>query len=323
MTAPAVMLPLPVADGTVRAAGALLWREHGKRLQVAMVHRPKYDDWSWPKGKLDPGESWAQAAVREVLEETGLHARLGIPLPPARYRVGTSRPYRPKVVHYWAAQVVATGGPLAEEVDEVRWLPADKARRTLHYQRDRAQLDALLAAADTGALDSWPLLVVRHASSVPRRAWKDEDQLRPLNEAGKARALGLAPLLSAYQVQRLVTSDSERCAATLAPYARMTGLRLRGKHAFSEEGFADSPGRTAKALGKLLAQGEPAALCTHRPVLPSLLRALAKQAASPEVAHALSESAGPGLVKGEVLVAHVIGQGDRARVVAVERHDTY
>ena len=126
MTTPApravTALPVPVDDGTVRAAGALLWRGHGKKLEVAVVHRPKYDDWSWPKGKLDPGESWAEAAVREVLEETGLHARLGIPLPLARYRVGTTRPYRPKVVQYWAAQVIAKGGDIAQEVDEVRWL---------------------------------------------------------------------------------------------------------------------------------------------------------------------------------------------------------
>jgi 8-oxo-dGTP diphosphatase len=323
MTAPAVALPVPVDDGTVRAAGALLWRGKGKKLEVAVVHRPKYDDWSWPKGKLDPGESWAEAAVREVLEETGLHARLGIPLPLARYRVGATRPYRPKVVQYWAARVVATGGQIAQEVDEVRWLPPDKARRTLHYRRDRLQLDALVAAADAGALDSWPLLVVRHASTVPRRAWKGEDSERPLNDTGKARAAELVPVLSAYQVQRLVTSDTERCAATLAPYARVSGLRLRGRHAFSEDGYSQDPKRLVKALDKLLGKGEPAAVCTHRPVLPAVLKALAERAGSADVGEALRESAGPGLVKGEVLVAHVSGHGEDARVVAVERHDTY
>ncbi|WP_426565199.1 NUDIX hydrolase [Angustibacter sp. McL0619] len=323
MTAPAVALPVPVDDGTVRAAGALLWRGRGKRLEVAIVHRPKYDDWSWPKGKLDPGESWAEAAVREVLEETGLHARLGIPLPLARYRVGAPRPHRPKVVQYWAAQVIATGGPIAQEVDEVRWLPAAKARRTLRYRRDQMQLDALLAAADGGALDSWPLLVIRHASTVPRSRWKGEDDVRPLNEPGKERAAELVPVLAAYHVQRLVTSDTERCAATLAPYARSAGLRLRGKHSLSEEGFAKDGSRLSKALDKLLAHGEPAALCTHRPVLPTVLRELAERTDSADVAEALRESAGPGLVKGEVLVAHVRGRGDDARVVAVERHDTY
>ena len=180
-----------------------------------------------------------------------------------------------------------------------------------------------MAAADAGALDSWPLLVVRHASTVPRRAWKGEDSVRPLNEPGKARAAELVPVLAAYQVQRLLTSDSERCAATLAPYARANGLRLRGRHAFSEEGFSQDPKRLTKGLAKLLAKGEPAAICTHRPVLPAVLRSLAERAGSADVAQALRESAGPGLVKGEVLVAHVSGRGEDARVVAVERHDTY
>ncbi|GAA4360886.1 NUDIX hydrolase [Angustibacter luteus] len=323
MTAQVVALPAPVDDGTVRAAGALLWRGRGKGLEVAVVHRPKYDDWSWPKGKLDPGESWAEAAVREVLEETGLHARLGIPLPLARYEVGTSRPYRRKVVQYWAAQVVASGGHLTDEVDEVRWLPADQARGRLHYRRDQVQLDALIEADAHGTIDARPLLVVRHASSVSRRRWKQDDVQRPLDEAGRERASELIPLLSAYQVQRLVTSDAERCAATLAPYARATGGRLRGRHALSEEGFAADAGGAVRVVAKLLAKGEPAALCTHRPVLPTVLGALAERSASERVAAALRESAGPGLVKGEVLVAHVSGQGEDARVVAVERHDTY
>ncbi|GAB3592194.1 NUDIX hydrolase [Angustibacter peucedani] len=326
MTSVAPLVAEPVRDeGVVRAAGALLWRERpgsdgSPELQVALVHRPKYDDWSWPKGKLDPGESWAAAAVREVLEETGLHVRLGIPLPHATYEVGGNGSTRPKVVHYWAAHVLADGGELADEVDEVVWTTFAEARSRLDYRRDRLQLKALRAAARESRLDTWPLLVVRHASSVGRRRWKDDDARRPLDDAGHARAADLVPVLSAYGVTRVVTSDAERCAATVAPFARAAGVRLIGRHSLSEEGFADDPARAVATLGKVLSRGEPAAVCTHRPLLPAVLGHLAEHAPHPDVAAALRESAGPGLVKGEVLVAHVAGVGDGASVVAVERH---
>ncbi len=322
MTSVAPLVAEPVREeGVVRAAGALLWRERRGRLQVALVHRPKYDDWSWPKGKLDPGESWVAAAVREVLEETGHHVRLGIPLPHASYEIGSNGSSRSKVVHYWAAHATSGGGDLASEVDEVRWLEAAEARDRLDYRRDRAQLKALRKAWRDHRLDTWPLLVVRHASTVARRRWNQDDARRPLDDAGRLRAAELVPVLRSYGVERLLTSDAERCAATVAPFGRAAGVRLQGRHALSEEGFGDDPGRVLAILDTVLRRGEPTALCTHRPLLPSLLGALAERAPHPDVAAALTESAGPGLVKGEVLVAHVARHGDDARVVALERHD--
>ncbi len=311
------------APGAVRAAGALLWREHEGRLQVALVHRPKYDDWSFPKGKLDPGESWPAAAVREVREETGLRVRLGIPLPHASYDTGSNGSTKPKVVHYWAAQVpdsaVATP-ERADEVDQVIWTDATGARERLDYRRDRLQLKALRRAAREGRLATWPLVIVRHASAMARRRWPGDDARRPLDDAGRARAVDLVPVLAAYGVQRLLTSDAERCAATLAPYARAAGVRLLGRHALSEQGFGDDADRSLRTLAKAVERAEPAAVCTHRPLLPDLLRTLAERAQHPDVEAALLESAGPGLVKGEALVAHLAGAGIDARVVAVERH---
>jgi 8-oxo-dGTP pyrophosphatase MutT (NUDIX family)/phosphohistidine phosphatase SixA len=309
-------------DATVRAAGVLPWRRGDDGLQVAMVHRPKYDDWSWPKGKLEPGEAWPAAAVREAGEETGLTVRLGLPLPPASYDVGTRGNYRPKVVRYWAAHVLDGEGTPLNEVDDLRWLPTEEARRLLTYRRDRVQLDALIVADADEAVDTWPLAVVRHASSVGRRAWKGEDADRPLDPAGARRARDLVPLLAAYGVSRLLSSPTERCIATVTPYARATGARLRLREGLTEEAFRENEGQPVRTLDKVLARAHPTALCTHRPVLPSLLLGLADRACRPAVADALRESAGPGLVKGEVLVVHVHGAGDAARVVAVERHDT-
>lgn len=317
---PVLAGPPAVVPGAVRAAGALLWRGEGDELEVLLVHRPKYDDWSWPKGKLDADELWPSAAVREVLEETGLHCRLGVPLPVARYDKLGDAGDRPKVVHYWAAREVAGTGELAHEVDEVAWLPVREARSRLHYPRDRVQLKALVRHARAGTLDTWPLVLVRHARSVARRRWEGAEPRRPLDDIGREQAAGLVPLLSAFGVQRVLTSDSDRCTATVAPFARATGTRLLGRHALSEEGFAEEPGRAVRLLDKTIARGEAAVLCTHRPVLPVLLRELARRSASADLTAALSESAAAGLVKGEALVAHLAGVGERARVVAAERH---
>lgn len=319
--AAAPLVPAPeAAPGTVRAAGALLWRTDGDALQVLLVHRPKYDDWSWPKGKLDDDETWPGAAVREVLEETGLHCELGVPLPQAVYEVGAAGATRPKVVQYWAAQQVSGDGDLVHEVDEVAWLDLDAARERLHYRRDREQLKALARKHRGGRLDTWPLVLVRHARTVPRRRWRGDDAQRPLDDAGHDQARRLVPVLQAFGVRRVLTSDAERCAATVAPFARLTGRRLLGRHSLSEEGFADEPDRALRQLSKALARGEASALCTHRPLLPALLRDLAQRADDPLVRTALRDSAAAGLLKGEVLVAHVTGHADAARVVAVERH---
>ena len=314
--------PAESDDSTVRAAGALVWRRTTDRLELALVHRPKYEDWSWPKGKLDPGESWAGACVREVLEETGLHVRLGLPLPDARYIVGTNGISRPKVVRYWAAHVVAELGQPDAEVDEVLWLDVAEAAQRLDYQRDRDQLQALTTADALGRLETWPLAVVRHAKSVPRSRWKHDELHRPLLDTGMLRAEAIVPVLAAYGVRTVVSSPSARCVATLEPYARLAGVRVRLREGLSEEGFADDPTSTVGVVDNLLAKGVPAAVCSHRPVLSTLLQTLAQRCPDASIAHAQLESAGPGLVKGEVLVAHIRGRGPGAEVVAVERHDT-
>jgi 8-oxo-dGTP diphosphatase len=129
---------------TVRAAGVVLWRDSPfyDGIELALVHRPRYDDWSLPKGKLKHGEDFPAAAVRETREETGLECVLGAPLPTTRYLVDG----RPKEVRYWAAEAGAGAFVPSHEVDRMVWLPPSAARRRLTHDRDRPVLDALLSA---------------------------------------------------------------------------------------------------------------------------------------------------------------------------------
>jgi 8-oxo-dGTP diphosphatase len=125
----------------VEAAGGVVWKTSSKGvIKVLLVHRPRYDDWSFPKGKLDPGETHKHAAVREVREETGLQCRVGAELPSTRY---ADRKGRPKRVRYWAMEPLDGAFDVNDEVDEVRWLTLDDARSLLSYRHDRDVLDAL------------------------------------------------------------------------------------------------------------------------------------------------------------------------------------
>lgn len=310
---------------TVLAAGTLPWRRRRGRLQVALVHRPRYDDWSWAKGKLDRGETFPVAGVRETLEETGLRVRLGHPLPTTTYTVASGSGRAVKEVRYWAAEVTGGDGGLVHEIDEVAWLEAEEALERLTYAHDRAQMDALVAADATGTLTTWPLAILRHAKARPRSSWDDDDWLRPLDDQGRAQAADLVPLLAGYGIERLVSSPSTRASDTLAPYATATGGRLRLKPGLSEEGYAQDPSRAGHHLDRLLERGVPACLCSHGPVLPDLVNRLLARV-DPRLAPGLvarsviEDVASSGLAKGEVLVSHIVGTGEGARVVAAERH---
>ena len=307
--------------GEVRAAGVVPVRLRSGRLQVAVVHRPKYDDWSWPKGKLDHGEDFVSAAVRETLEETGLQVRLVAPLPEMRYslRGGGS-----KLVCYWVGRVVGGDGRLEHEVDEVRWLTPGSAAGRLTYGHDQELLERVVTRHRAGLLDTWPLLVVRHAHAVSREDWSGPDDKRPLSRSGAGRAHGrLASVLAAYAPGLVLSSPSVRCTDSILPYSRATGVTVTTKKGLSEDGFAADAGKVDKHLAKVLARGEPALLCTHGPVLPKLLTRLADrphQQLDKGERRMLRRLRDVAMDKGEVLACTMVGRGDDARVLAVERH---
>ncbi|MFP5345449.1 MAG: NUDIX hydrolase [Actinomycetes bacterium] len=306
----------PAPPTTVRAAGALCWRKVDGELLVLLVHRPKYDDWSWPKGKLDPGEEEAIAAVREVAEETGLAVQLGVSLPRARYRLSDMAD---KQVAYWAAHVPQEElppPPRPDEVDRSEWVSADEALERLTRRGDRQQLQALLDADAGEVLDTWPLLVVRHGYAHPRDSWRGDDAQRPLSTAGERQAAALADLLEAWAPKTLYTSPFLRCTETLDPYLDVTDATMKTKQRLSEPGHRKEPRKVAALVSSLLGRGSAVAVCTHRPVLGTVLGVLAGHAAAGMPDEIPSRD--PFLQPGEVLVAH-IGRRTR-RVVAVERH---
>lgn len=308
------------ASRTVHAAGTVVWRVNDRRkLEVLLVHRPRYDDWSWPKGKLEVGEDWAAAAARETLEETGMQVRLGVPLPRSSYPLVNGQT---KHVRYWAGEVIGGDGALEHEVDEVAWLSPARAMRRLSHDRDREQLEALVSHHDAGLLATWPLLVVRHAHSVPRGSWGRPDPERPLSDAGRRRVRHMVQILDAYAPRRVLSSPAVRCVDSVEPYTRAHSLALVTRKGLSEEGFEASPHKVGRHLEKVLHAGEPVALCTHGPVLAPIVQALWQRADDDHAGsrRLLAQLVDVPLDKGEILACMMSGAGGDARVVAVERH---
>jgi 8-oxo-dGTP diphosphatase len=260
----------PSAQPDIVAAGAVVVRRAGSRRgpDVLLVHRPRYDDWSFPKGKLDRGEALTACAVREVAEETGVHVRLGPRLSSQRYPVRA----RSKTVHYWMGRVIGdddvSGYLVNHEIDDVEWLPWDEALARLSYEHDRDTL----AEARAFRRKSFPLVVLRHAEARSRKRWRLDDRERPLLATGVRQAERLVPVLAAYDVARVVTSSSVRCIQTVAAYAGHSGWPMELEDGLSEEDATHKS--VVKVVDDLLHSGEPTLVCTHRPVLPAVLDAL-------------------------------------------------
>ena len=311
----------------VEAAGALVWRVRRGTLQLALVHRPRYRDWSWPKGKLEPDETAVEAAAREVAEEIAQDVVLGMPLPSQDYKL---RDGRTKHVRYWAAQVAGRSDapavharqpvpPAARtEINDVRWFDVGDAARQLTRSSNMAPLDALVDAYAKRRLDTRALVVVRHGSARKRAGWTGTEADRPLTPDGQRQTDALVPLLSAFGVTGIVSSEWLRCAATVQPYAQAAGIPVRTSTALTELGHHTSPGLVAAEVADLVRGRHDVALCTHRPVLATVMDVIAEHSRR-QVADELP-TADPFLHPGEVLVAHVADTAPGPRVVATERH---
>ncbi|SHG06323.1 NUDIX hydrolase [Streptoalloteichus hindustanus] len=278
----------------VRAAGAVLWRDaHGGAgdgrdgVEVALVHRPRYDDWSLPKGKLDEGETVPAAAVREVAEETGLRAVLGRGLGHVSYPVSTAdgRELR-KRVDYFAARAVGADGEAGvmpephdadevhdvDEVDEVRWLRPESAERLLTHASDRRVLGAFTALP----AHTRTLLLVRHAKAGKRSEWTGDDDLRPLTKRGWRQAAALRNLLPLFGASAVHSAPRVRCLQTVQALADDLDVDVHDEPLLSEEGYwPDPPAGLARLLAVAAGPGVPV-VSSQGGVIPDVVARLAR-----------------------------------------------
>lgn len=254
---------------SIPAAGAVLWRASTAdgtatdAVEVALVHRPRYDDWSLPKGKLDPGETEPVAAVREIEEETGYAAELGRRLASVSYPVeeGTKR------VRYWAAR--ALGGEFVpnSEVDELLWLPVSAAMKRLQYPHDRK----VLRRFAKHPANTRTVLIVRHAVAGNKARYKGNDNERPLDKRGRAQAESLVGLLLAFGATDLHAAPRARCHQTLEPMAEELGVIIADEPTLSEEAYADDPEAGRLRLAEIAKSDATPVICTQGKVIPDLI----------------------------------------------------
>lgn len=255
----------------IRAAGAVAWRPGpAGGPEVLLVHRKKYDDWSLPKGKQEPGEPLALTAVREVFEEGGARLILGRRLTSVRYQAGG----RPKRVWYWAAKVAGTDGGVVPnaEVDQVAWLPLPQAWERASYGHDVGVLENF-ASKPAGTV---PMILLRHAKATPKSDWNADDAARPLDDSGRADAGALASLLACFAPRaRVISSAAARCLETVRPYAELIGAEVRAEPALHIQSPAADGAESAALVADAVAAGEPTVFCAHRENMVSLQAAAA------------------------------------------------
>ena len=254
----------------VRAAGGVLWREVDGRVLVAVVHRPRYDDWSLPKGKLDPGELEAAAAVREVEEETGFSCVVGRGLGVTRYRVLHHGRDVPKRVRWWALEARDGAFVPDEEVDRLDWLTVPQAVRRVTAGTDDGTLQRFAACSPRTST----VLLVRHGLAGRRDAWAGDDAVRPLDDEGGAQARALGELLPLWAPTAVLSAPALRCRATVAPAAERLGLAVEVDGDLAEQAAHRLPDRL-RALG---ATGETVVACSQGGAIGAAVTALTAEA---------------------------------------------
>ena len=252
----------------IQAAGAVLWRYSQKKVEIALVHRPRYDDWSLPKGKVEEKESHIACAYREVLEETGYASIFGPQIGQAMYKV----PEGKKVVRYWSAQAV--GEPVGtidkNEIDEILWLEVKEARKKLTLDDDKAIVDFFVEFG----VQTTPLVLLRHAKALKRDEWDGEDSDRPLDNLGQLQAKRLLPQFYPYSISEIHSSDAYRCMQTVEDLTRALELNTIIGLDLSEDMYSKDKEAALDYVSTLMQQGNRAVICSHNPILPKVLKKL-------------------------------------------------
>jgi 8-oxo-(d)GTP phosphatase len=258
---------VPERTKPVLAAGAVLWRPGATGVEVAVIHRPRYDDWSLPKGKMDRGEIEPVTAVREIHEETGLRSVLGRRLMSVSYPIEQGT----KKVWYWAARAESAAEPFEftpnDEVDKLVWLPVSEAMTQLRYPYDRKVLRRFTKQpADTSTL-----LIVRHGTAGRKSRYKGDDRKRPLDKHGRAQAESLVSLLLAFGATDLHAADRVRCQQTIEPLAQELGVSIRDEPLLTEEAYTSNHKRTRQRVLDIAAKSGTRVICSQGKVIPDLI----------------------------------------------------
>ena len=251
----------------IQAAGAIVWRRNeSDAIEIALVHRPKYDDWSIPKGKVEGEESLIACAYREVVEETGFAVRFGQSLGSAHYEVNGL----PKTVTFWSARLLGEQGkPNPEEVDAVRWMSCEEAKEQLGRDSDRQIVETFQSIEP----DTKPLILLRHAKAIERQEWAGEDTDRPLSSLGERQAKRMLTNFLPFAVEEIHSSSAVRCYESITPLARGLNVDFFFTDSLTEEVFHKNNERPFKYVQRLLVNDFTTLVCSHNPILPSIVSA--------------------------------------------------
>ena len=252
----------------VCAAGGVVWRYRKGKIEVALVHRVRYDDWSLPKGKLDDGESELAAAVREVGEELGSRVAVSRRIGTVSYIVAAGR----KTVTYWVMRHLDGEFEASDEVDAVEWLRPKAARDKLTYDVDRRVLNDFIAVPIPDSV----IVLVRHAKAGKRGEWRGPDDDRPLEAAGREQAERLVDLLQMFAPDRVIAAHPLRCVQTVQPLADRRGLDLRIDPVFADDSYLSAPAATEDALLALAKPGKVTVVCSQGTAIPNLVDRLGR-----------------------------------------------
>ena len=262
------------SGSTIRAAGGVVWRMRDGLVHVALVHRVRYDDWSLPKGKLEPGESELVAAVREIREELGSRVAVSRRLRTIGYDVDGVR----KTVAYWTMRHLDGEFAANEETDAVVWLPVAEAALRCKYAGDREVLEDFASVPPPDSV----IVLVRHAKAGKRSEWSGRDGKRPLDAGGRRQARALVDFLRGFAPDRVLSADPLRCVQTVGPFANDAGLDVVVDPVFGDEAYENDPAATERALLALARPRRVSVVCSQGATIPGLVPAVSPAVRSAE-----------------------------------------
>jgi 8-oxo-dGTP diphosphatase len=257
---------MQMKDSVIRGGGSVVWRRNkDDQLEIALIHREKYNDWSIPKGKCEDSESQVAAAFRETIEETGFSVQFSRFLGDVEYHTDEGK----KQIGFWRAKFKKSVGlPIEGEVDEVRWFGAKSAAERVTHNSEKEIIQRFLESD----LDSRVLILLRHCKALARTEWEGDDAKRPLDQVGLDQSERLIHNLIPFGIEEIHSSDAVRCYESINPLAKYLSLNYFFTDSLSEIVYQGKPNRVFKYIERLLDNSNTTLICSHNPILPHYLQ---------------------------------------------------